>query len=245
MSRFAIIFLYLTILFLHIGHVKFIIMARPEIFCGVINLQQTDLPEVQKLIEKIDGVLAAKPVVNEQGDLVEIHVLADRSRPPKQMSRDIQSAVSAATGEQIEHKIISIAQIGEETAKPSGRLKIESIEVSSGSGGFNACVTLSSGSKTCTGKASGISGRMNRCHAVAAACINAIHDFISENMFYVSDVMKVRIANSDEINVAVCCLENGTERVLTGTALIKDDEYQAVARATLNAVNRVLIRFPG
>ncbi|HEX3026060.1 MAG TPA: hypothetical protein VHR42_02355 [Clostridia bacterium] len=199
-----------------------------------------DTEEIQKLVEQLDGVTAAKIVVGSQGQMTEIHILADRSKSPKQLSRDIQSAITAATGVCVEHKIISIAQVGREALKQAPRLKIENVEISSGVDGFSAKVTLAADHKQYVGSANGLSTAAGRYNTVSKACLNAVQEYSAACAFYVSDVIKIRIANTDEINVAISYFDKDIEKILTGAALVKNDEYYGIVRATLNAVNRVI-----
>lgn len=201
---------------------------------------QQNIEEIQKLIEKLDGVLAVKIVPDDNGELQEIHILADHSRAAKQLSRDIESALAAGLDLHIEHRIISIAQIGDDLPRPASRIRVESVEIFNGVDGFSAKVTLNHDDRKSTGTANGYSSSVSRYGTVARACLDALRPCLREGAFSVSDVVKLRIANSDEINVAVSFFIKDAERLLTGTALVRDDEYYAIVRATLSAVNRVL-----
>lgn len=201
---------------------------------------QIDLAETQKLIEKLDGVIGAKCVHDDEGLLSEIHILADKSRAPKQLSRDIQSSIAATTGVTIDNRIISIAQIGDDMIKAESRLKINSIQVTSGNSTFSVSVGLLSDAKIFMGTASCTNVSFGRYITTAQACLNAIHEFIPSDPFSVSDVQKFKIANADEINAAISYYYRGNERLLTGTSIVTNDEYNAVVKATLDAVNRVL-----
>lgn len=205
-------------------------------------MQPNELEELQKLIGKLDGVISTKLNANENGELCEIHVLAEKGRAPKQLSRDIQSAVAAFTGRDVEHRIISIAQIdnGVLPGRTQDRLKISNIETSSTSKNFSAAVTLMNQSGTYKGGSAGANTPYSRYKIIANACLNAVHEFLNSTPFSLSDIQKFRIANNDEINVAVCHLFGETNRLLTGTALVADDEYGAIIKATLDAVNREL-----
>jgi hypothetical protein len=201
---------------------------------------QIDIAEIQKLVEKLDGVIGAKCVQDDEGLLSEIHILADKSRAPKQLSRDIQSAIAATSGMNIDNRIISIAQIGDDVLRPECRLRINNIQITSGNATFSVTVGLLSNAKIYTGTASSTNTSSGRYNTTAQACLNAIHEFLSSETFHVSDVQKIKIAMVDEINVAVSYYYRGSERLLTGTSIVTNDDYNAIVRATLDAVNRVL-----
>lgn len=209
-------------------------------------MQELDISSLQKLVEKLDGVIAAKIVQDENGGLSEIHVLADKSRPPKQMSRDIQSAIAAASGVCVEHQIISIAQTDSEMAGTQNctqRPKLMKIDISHGSGGFSASIVLSCAEETYTGTAQGINNVSSRQRTVAAACLDAVNKFLRHRTFFVNDVAKTRLANFDIITVAVdCYTDNFESRLLTGSAPVAGDEYEAVVKAALDAANRIMTK---
>ncbi|MGI6298907.1 MAG: hypothetical protein ACOX1T_07005 [Saccharofermentanales bacterium] len=67
--------------------------------------------EMDRLFSSLGGVIAARAIFNDDEEIVEIHVLSDLTKSPKQLSRDIQSAAMAAFGLNIDYKLISIAQV--------------------------------------------------------------------------------------------------------------------------------------
>lgn len=203
-----------------------------------------DSEQIEALIEQLDGVISAKLTTDDDGEPVEIHVLAGRNKSPKQLSRDIQSAIAAATGKTIEHRIVSIAQISRDPVRPAGRLVIENLEISKRLNVVTASVTLRRDERPVTGTASCANASFGHFTAVASACINAVNSLLLGEPYSFADIRKVRIANMDEINIAICQYFGGMNRFLTGTALVYGDENEAVLRAALDAINRTLDRMP-
>lgn len=202
----------------------------------------TDYDEMEALVEKLDGVISAKFVSDSADELKEVHVLADKSKSPKQLSRDIQSAVSAVCGVSVSHNIISIAQIsGESSAASVTRLKISGLDISYSKNQFTAHVTLEIGGKTFLGAASSISNAGSRTVEVSNACVSAINSYLNYEVFRLYDIQKLRIGDFAAAVVAVSYLDSArNEKILTGTSIIKEDEYYSVIKATLDAVNRIL-----
>jgi hypothetical protein len=66
---------------------------------------------MEALICQIPTVLRCAVTVNDWGSVEEIHVLTNTERSPKQIVRDIESALLAQWGLRIDHKCISVAQI--------------------------------------------------------------------------------------------------------------------------------------
>lgn len=205
-------------------------------------MKQTEIEDMEALVEKLDGVIAAHFMPDENGGLAEIHVLADKSKSPKQLSRDIQSAVAAQSGYGISHNIISIAQIsGEQAPRPHTRLKITGLDISYTKNQFIARVTLEIGGESFTGTAASISNAGSRTVEVAKACVNAVNTYLKYEVFQLYDIQKVRIGDFYSAVVAVSFYDAGrSEKILTGTAVIKEDEYYSAIKGTLDAVNRIL-----
>ncbi len=67
--------------------------------------------DAERLLRALAGVVSAHVVADATGELVEIHVLAAGDLHPKQMVRNVESALSAGLGIQIDRRIVSVAQI--------------------------------------------------------------------------------------------------------------------------------------
>lgn len=72
--------------------------------------QMSSVKKYMDLIDKLAGIIKSHIVINDE-EITEIHVLSDTSRSPKQLARDIQSALMVRFGVNVDHKLISIAQI--------------------------------------------------------------------------------------------------------------------------------------
>ncbi|MEX1183921.1 MAG: hypothetical protein WEF86_11865 [Gemmatimonadota bacterium] len=67
--------------------------------------------EIEGLISALRGVLAARVSLSTLGRIEEIHVLADEQLHPKQIVRNIESALSAGLGVTVDRRMISVAQV--------------------------------------------------------------------------------------------------------------------------------------
>ena len=81
------------------------------------------LPELEDALRQIPGVRAASVVTGPDAQPTEIHVLADRLKPAKQVVRDIQSLAMARYDLDIDHRIVSVVQIDDGEA-PALRLAV-------------------------------------------------------------------------------------------------------------------------
>jgi hypothetical protein len=64
----------------------------------------------ENLLTSLEGILSARVVTTPLGEVSEVHVLAQAGLQPKQLVRNIESALLAQLGLRIDHRKISIAQ---------------------------------------------------------------------------------------------------------------------------------------
>jgi hypothetical protein len=84
------------------------------------RLSASDRPDVDALLSSLAGVLSAHVVRGPGGRLVEIHILSSAALHPKQMVRNVESALRAGLGIDVDRRIISVAQVRTpETERPS------------------------------------------------------------------------------------------------------------------------------
>ena len=128
----------------------------------------------QELICRLEGVQAAQVVFAENGMPCEIHVLAGPEKSSKSLVRDIQSALTAQFGVQVDHRIISVAQLSEGLA-PRGdfRLAHTGLEIKSAGGRVSASVTLARGCDTYTGHGESANTPFARRRCVSEAALAA------------------------------------------------------------------------
>ena len=215
--------------------------------------------DIERLIASIGGVSAAKVVTDAEGRIVEVHVLADTSRSPKQLVRDIQSSTMAAFGLPIDYRIVSVAQVelglqsgAVPTAatpptpvRPSPRLLCESLAVHATRSTVDVVVTLDLGGKRFEGHAQGPATERGRLYACASASLDAVHVYLgSEGILQLLEVRMLHIAGLDAIEAAVAFLEGEREILLLGSAFVRqrNGEDDSVVRAVLDALNRVITR---
>src|SRR2546425_11205966 len=79
----------------------------------------------ENLIAGLTGVLSARVVVTPLGDVSEIHVLTLSDMQPKQVVRNVESALMAQLGMKIDHRKISVAQTAD--VRPIERLQDEAV----------------------------------------------------------------------------------------------------------------------
>ena len=73
--------------------------------------KRIDLREAESAIGQLRDVISVRVIAGENGAIEEIHVLTESDRSPKHIVRDIESALMAKLGIQIDHKKVSVAQV--------------------------------------------------------------------------------------------------------------------------------------
>lgn len=195
---------------------------------------------VDEMLKKIDGILHIKIQVDEE-NIKEIHVVAGNNRSAKQIVRDIESTLLAVFDYEIDRKIISIAQIDTGMLKPIKRIKYAGISIGNEGTELQCQVKLEHEGEFHTCMKHCIKTTRNRYNIIARATIGAIEQITKGA--YVFDVQDTFVTNSKDISftcVIINMIDRGEENHLIGTALIRDDINEAMARATLDAVNRKL-----
>ncbi|MEG2010286.1 MAG: hypothetical protein RR032_07785 [Oscillospiraceae bacterium] len=195
-------------------------------------------------MDKLPGVINSNIVMNGE-ELTEIHVLSDVSRSPKQIVRDIQSLFMAKFQKEVDHKIVSIAQIDISVAARSvPRLVIEEICVSKKKGDTQVTVSLSRNGKTFTDARSCANDKLEIIRAIAQATLNSAS--VACESTYVFSVSDARFIDVPSGRVALVCVaaraESGTINRCSGSAFVEDDDNYAIVKASLAAVNRKISR---
>ena len=197
----------------------------------------------QELICRLEGVQAAQVVFAENGMPCEIHVLAGPEKSSKSLVRDIQSALTAQFGVQVDHRIISVAQLSEGLV-PRGdfRLAHTGLEIKSAGGRVSASVTLARGCDTYTGHGESANTPFARRRCVSEAALAAVNRAAGETCFELASVDAVTLAGQGIVVAQVYSLRDGQR--LLGSAFLNEDPDNAAVHSVLSAVNRRLSVLP-
>ena len=219
-----------------------------------VGVHAYDADQCRAILSNLPDIFAAGLRFDDD-QLVEIHVLASIERSPKQISRDIQSALFATYGIEVDHRIISIAQLPEDpfrhvieadtvSSETSSvrevRLLFTGIDSSQKNGIFEASVYLSCDTKSCTGTARCRNTEMQRNRAVANATLEAVNELLGSEYF---TLMEVKQVNISEVSITLSVIEyQGNNMsapiILIGAAVQQDNTPASIVRSTLDALNR-------
>ncbi|MBI4728389.1 MAG: hypothetical protein HY775_02650 [Acidobacteria bacterium] len=199
--------------------------------------------ELEDSIGRISGIQSARVVVNPSGRVTEVHVLATRERGPKQIVRDVQSVLLASFNLEVDYRTVSVVQLDDARAAAPGRsggARPAIVRVASDTEQQTASVTvnLAVGDGTRTGSAHG--SALSGLRLVALAIVDAVGGLLGSSA---ADVQAADIVSAGGHQLAVTVLRLVTprgEHLVTGSALVRRDVNDAVARATLDALNRLI-----
>ena len=233
------------------------------------NIAGSVLPikRAEELILTLPGVVSAKIIESESGAVEQIHVLTTAELTPKQVVRNIESALMAHLAMRIDHRKISVAITSEPKAKPTPahptparqfmvgggatpemgvkrytarRLYFEDVEVrGSRSKGVSCRVTLRKGEESYIGEAHGIEGDRSRLDLAARATVFAIGSAEGrEGQLAVEGVKVMEAFDREYVFVGVTVRSGRDSQLLVGNCEIKGSAETASALAVLAATNR-------
>ncbi|HVL88688.1 MAG TPA: hypothetical protein VM841_00490 [Actinomycetota bacterium] len=201
--------------------------------------------EIEAGLADIAGVRAARVVTGEDGHVAEVHVLASPGRPPKQLVRDIQSAVLTRFGITIDYRVVSVVQLEREVerqgpaptaAAAAARpvLRRLSAETASFSTEIKVGLALEGTEIDRTTRGPATAGL----RLVASATVDAVAEALSAEGVEVEFAAVVAAGPRQVALVVLRVLTGRGDQVVSGSAVIRRDPGDAVARATLAALNR-------
>lgn len=199
-----------------------------------------DLIDVESVICRLRDVISARIVSGDDGEIEEIHVLTEASRAPKQVVRDIESAVMAKLGVQLDHRKVSVAQLQGNAKREQGRLKFSDVSISLDGNRAEATVHLGRDGVVYTGTATGLSSSSSQMKLIATATLRAVEDAgAADGTMVVEDMTTgVNLAGKNIVVVLINLVTNRGDDYLTGSAVVRQDLWKAVVNATLDAINR-------
>lgn len=208
------------------------------------QLLTKEFHEVESYLNKIPDIISSKIIMNDQHEIIEVHILANVGRGPKQISRDIQSTLIAKYNIQIDHKIISIAQIRSKMdVDNDDRFYIGAIGYVVVDETVEIRVLLKKGDKDIEAVVRGINSKRNIQRLVVQATLECVHEIIGlSDVFLFEDIRKVELTSQGAFLIAITYISKIGEESLLGSAMVRKDDYEAIVKATLDAVNRKMIQ---
>lgn len=222
------------------------------------------LPELEESLRQIPGIRAASVVTGPDSRPTEVHVLAAPGKPAKQVVRDVQSVAMAQFDLDIDHRIVSVVQLSEAeaplsvapvvslSARSGGEAPTEvpdldqlrpaltALDVRTAGQEAQITVTLTAGGSDFTGRADGPGLPVHRPRIVAQATVAAVAELLGMPA-HIESAQLVEVGLREvAVTVLSLSIPRMGELVLCGSALVRSDQADAVARSVLAALNRRL-----
>jgi hypothetical protein len=214
------------------------------------SVSRVRVEDIEAALTQVGEIKAARVVADVDGAIQEIHVLALPTKQPKQLVRDIESTLMARFGVPVDHRKISIAQLGREMVEASEpvpaeeppssvRPRITAINASVQGVRASAAVTLEIAGTEYIGSATGPASQTGRVRQVASATLDAVGQYLADSTALALE--DVTICQLGRERAAVACVSLVTqygEQSFTGSALVRQSDSDSIVRATLDAINR-------
>jgi len=240
------------------GFLGVVVYLRPEVLkapgCSVERRTMAErelngesaisVSDVESAIGRIPSVTAARVVTGQAGRISEVHVLARRDRAPKQLVRDVQSVALTHFGLEIDYRTVSVVQLDDPPTEAdplaSSAARVALIRLSAEVSGHSSEVRvhLSSAGQELIGTAKGPASSGMK--LVARAVVDAVAGLVGDSAL---DVDFADLLPAGPYSVAVAVLRLSTSRgdqVVSGSAVVRNDGNDAMARASLAALNRLV-----
>jgi hypothetical protein len=215
--------------------------------------------DVEQLLNSLTGIVSAHVVTNNDGKIVEIHILSTPEIQAKRVVRNVESALTAGLGIEIDRRIVSVAQIDDNAAttpemqtpameqeadvepRPDRRRRFEFVRYSARRevARASSCdVVLRSGDREYTGNGSGSDTAQGRAEAAARAVFDALADARGDHELALEAATMVETQGQSFVLIAGRALLGRESIALAGAARLVRSPEEAAILAALHATNR-------
>lgn len=197
---------------------------------------------IEEAIGRLDGIEAVRLVPGVRRPVDELHIIVTPERDPKQTVRDVHSLLRAGFDLEIDHRVISVVQLADDTGKRLRdgipRLILDSVQIELRGTETSVTVVLESAGNTFRGCAGPIS-EQEATLATAEATLDALAALLAQVRLRLTGTEIVSVGAERIAVAAVAATHGRTSELLTGSAVVRSHAPDAVARAVLDATNRL------
>ena len=205
----------------------------------------------ETLLQSLEGVLSARVVTTPLGEVSEVHILAKHGTGPKQIVRNVESALLAQLGLKVDHRKISVAQTAE--VSPIDVLEQDAVKQRALQRAvlFESCrvvpgrkhrievhVSLTFDGKTAAGMEECADTPKSRIEAAARAAAAVVDQLLGDHSVELEGARLVEAFEKNFVMAAVHGLGGREPVVLAGAVEIRDSAERSAVLAVLDATNR-------
>lgn len=206
----------------------------------------------ENLLTSLEGILSARVVTTPLGEVSEIHILATNAQTPKQVVRNVESALLAHLGMRIDHRKISVAHTAE--VQPIKALEqaavrtqanqrvalFDDVVVASGPRPrwVTATVTLTCDGTMESAQEESPDTPRNRLEAVARATVRVVERLLEKHTLALEGVQLHEAFGRRWVMVGVSAVGGRNSTLLVGSAEVRESPEHSAVFAALDATNR-------
>lgn len=196
------------------------------------------LPELRSTLASLWGVRDARVDTDASGEIT-VRILGLPERTADETIRDVLLA-GRTLGLAIDPARVQVLRLNTEspTGQPARR-RIASLSANRYDEEFSVQVTLELYGDVLVGQSACPRGRRSELRATALATTEAARELLQ----FAVTIEAVSVFELGSIHTILVVLNRGPD-ALVGAAIVRDDVHDAVARATLDAINRFIAREP-
>ena len=227
---------------------------QPDVAADLPDTARPDpwgVKRAENLLTSLQGVLSARVEVSPVGEVTAVHVLTHAGTPPKQMVRNVESALLAQLGLKMDHRKISIAQTAD--VKPIEALErsavrdeaqrrkviFRDIEIApAGERRVAVRVTLVAQGDEASAEEEVADTPKARVQGAARAALAVLDRLLQTGTLELDAVKLLDEFDSNVVMVAVHAVEGRETHMVMGTAETKEHPERAAVLAVLDATNR-------
>lgn len=188
---------------------------------------------LETAIAELPGVRRAKVEIGPEG-VESLRVLVIPERSTARTLDEVQAILTGAVEHPVDRTRIQIIRTG--SPPGAGRRRLSSLGLDRSDDRFSVRAALELSGDILVGESVSPQGKLFERRTIAEAIVNGAHELLA----FAIDVQRVYIIPDAESAIAVVVLARGSE-VIVGSAVVRNDEYDAIARATLDALNRFTV----
>jgi len=207
----------------------------------------------ENLLTSLQGVLSARVEVSPIGEVTGVHILGQAGASPKQMVRNVESALLAQLGLKVDHRKISIAQTAEvrpiEALERSAVLEqalrrdivFRGLEVEpTASLRVKVRVTLLVRGTEVSGEEEVADTERSRVQGAARATVALLDRHLPDGTIELEGIRVIDAFESEVMIAGVRAIDGRHTVLLSGSAVPTDRGEQAAVLSVLDATNRWL-----
>ncbi|MDQ4095546.1 MAG: hypothetical protein M3174_04990 [Actinomycetota bacterium] len=187
---------------------------------------------LEDAIAALRGVRRARVEKNGTG-ISAVRVLVVPERATADTLDRVLDVIRDETGESLARDSVEILHTGRDASRSAQRRRLSSLATERTPDHFKARVVLELAGDTLEGESESPNEKAFTLRSVARATLHSLRELMPRALALES----VHLFNTGTHDLAIVALTHG-DQTLVGSAVVRVDEHDAVARATLDAVNR-------